>query len=91
MNQENIIENTKIINSIFNPSFSNLVNKYYSEMYKEDEGTELDIYVQDILDVMNVHKTNYKQDIVMLSGILTLLVKNLRKKALELNFENESL
>jgi len=87
MNQEKRTESVKIIDFIFTPSFVKLIDKYYNEMYQEDEGTELDIYVQDILDIMDVHNTNYKQDIVMLSGILAILVKQFKNKVPELKLE----
>jgi len=89
MNKEKIKEMEEVINSIFTPSFSALFEKYYSDLYQSGLEKDQDIYTNDVIDFMNQHKTDYRQDIVMACAILTNIIKQGRKKVPELRFKDE--
>ena len=90
MNQEKLEEMEEVLNSIFTPSFSALVEKYYSQLYHGGFENDQDIYTQDIIDFMDNHKTDYRQDLIMLCGVLASIVKQARRKIPELRFKNEN-
>ena len=89
MNQKEIEEMEEVIKSIFTSPFSNLLEKYHNQIKTADKEKELLVYTGDIIDFMNQHKTDYKQDMAMLCGILVKLVNQAKKKVPELRFENE--
>jgi len=89
MNQEKMKEKEEVIDSIFTSSFSTLFEEYYKQLYLNGGEKEQEVYTCDIIDFMNTHKTNYKQDIVMLCGILINIIKKGRKTVPELRLKNE--
>jgi len=90
MNQEKKKEMEEVINSIFTSSFSTLFEEYYKQLYLRGDEKEQEVYTADIMDFMNNHKTDYRQDIVMLSGILINIVKKGRKTIPELRLKDEN-
>ena len=84
MKRENMVE---VIDSIFTPSFAALIENYYKTLNDNNKSKEQVVYIGDIIDFMNQHKTDYRQDITMLCGILIKLVEKARKQAPELTFE----
>ena len=90
MNQEKMKELEEVINSIFTPSFSTLFEKYYKQLYLSGGEKEQEVYTADIMDFMVQHKTDYRQDIIMLCGILTTIIRKGRKTIPELRLDNEN-
>lgn len=89
MNQKEIDEMEEVLKSIFTSPFSNLIEQYHGQIKLADKEKELLVYTGDIIDFMNQHKTDYRQDIAMLCGILAKLVNQAKKKAPELRFKDE--
>jgi len=90
MNQEKKKEMEEVINSIFTSSFSTLFEEYYKQLYLSGDEKEQEVYTADIMDFMVQHKTDYRQDIVMLCGILTTIIRKGRKTIPELRLDNEN-